>query len=151
VKVTLTVPQEPTVRAVIAMFQGQTALPGNGSFMVVGSLGTLITYNLSNRVEVRMAEAVIKPQTETASLTVSGRVDNIGQEPVVAHGTLAILRRTGRLIGRVAIPLHRLLPGETFDCTAEYPRNLSAGSYRAMMSLEYEGGVQTRSVEFEVP
>ena len=49
------------------------------------------------------------------------------------------------------VNFHRLLPGETFDCAAEYLHTLSPGSYRAMMSLEYEGGVQTRSVEFEVP
>ena len=151
VRVTLTVPGEPTVRAVVAMFQGQTALPGNGSVMVTGSLGTLITYNLSDSVAVRMGEPIINPQSDSSNLIVSGSVDNDGREPVVVHGTLAILRSSGQLIGRVAIASHRLLPGETFDCAAEYPHNLSSGSYRAMMSLEYAGGVQTRGVAFEVP
>ena len=88
---------------------------------------------------------------DTSSLTVSGHLDNNGREPVVTHGTLAVLRSSGQLIGRVAIESHRLLPGEKFDCAAEYPHNLSPGRYRAMMSLDYEGGVLTRSVEFDVP
>ena len=45
---------------------------------------------------------------------------------------------------------HRLLPGEEFDYAVEYPHNLRPGKYRAMMSLEHEGGVQTSNIEFEV-
>jgi hypothetical protein len=133
------------------MFQGQTAIPGSGSVKVIGSLGTLITYTLSDQHAIRLGEPTIKAQSDSSNLTMSGLLDNNGREPVVTHGTLAILKGSGQLIGRVAIESHRLLPGETFDCAAEYPHNLSPGRYRAMMSLEYEGGVQTRSVEFEVP
>src|SRR5437899_1072640 len=39
VKITLTVPPEPAVRAVAAIFHGQTALPGNDKLMITGSLG----------------------------------------------------------------------------------------------------------------
>src|SRR5713101_6260657 len=52
VKVTLTIPSEPKVRAVVAIFHGQTTLPGKGTMMVTGSLGTLITYNLSAKINV---------------------------------------------------------------------------------------------------
>jgi hypothetical protein len=150
VKVTLTVPPEPKVRAVVALFVAQTPIRDQG-VTVTGSLGTLITYNLSDRVAVRIGLTSVSPQTEGSTLLVSEPLENSGSEPVVTHGTLAILRASGELVGRVAIEPHRLLPGEKFDCEAEYTHSLAAGSYRAMMSLEHEGGVQTRSVEFRVP
>src|SRR5262249_31476965 len=78
VKVTLTVPPEPSVRAVVAMFQGQIAVPGSGSFGVTGSLGTLITYTLSNQVTLHLREPTVSSQTEHSNLTVTSRLENAG-------------------------------------------------------------------------
>jgi len=150
VKITLTVPAEPKVRAVAAIFHGQTALPGKGTLMFTGSLGALITYNLSEKIAVRVDAPAISAQTESSNLTVSEHLENDGPEPVIPKGTLAILKNSGELVGRVAIQPHRLLPGEEFDYAVEYPHNLRPGKYRAMVSLEHEGGVQTSNIEFEV-
>jgi hypothetical protein len=150
IKVTLTVPAEPKVRAVAAIFHGQTALPGKGTLMFTGSLGALITYNLSEKIAVRVDALAVSAQTESSNLTVSEHLENYGPEPVIPKGTLAILKDSGELIGRVAIQPHRLLPGEEFDYAVEYPHNLRPGKYRAMVSLEHEGGVQTSNIEFEV-
>lgn len=151
VKVTLTIPAAPKVRAVVAIFHGQTALPGKGTLMVTGSLGTLITYNLSARIEIRAGAPTVSPQTGNANLTVSQQLENDGQEPAIPKGTLAVLKSSGDLIGRVRIEPHRLLPGEKFNCEVEYPHSLRPGKYRAMMSIQHEGGVQTSSIEFQVP
>ncbi len=152
VRVTLTVPEQPTVRAVVALFHGQSTIKGNGSLMVTGSLGTLITYNLSSNVYVTVDKPKVSPETETSNLTVSQELRNTGTEPVIPHGTLAILDdQSGKLIGRVDIEPHRLLPGEKFNCAVEYPNNLKSGDYRAMISFEDEGGVQTSAIEFKVP
>jgi len=150
-KITLTVPSAPKVRAVVALFHGQTALPGKGSFMVTGSLGALITYNLSDDVALRLGEPSVSLQTDSSNLTVSEELENEGTEPLIPKGTLAILNSSGELTGRVAIEPHRLLPGEKFDCAVEYPHSLRPGDYRAMVSIEHEGGVQTSSVVFDVP
>jgi hypothetical protein len=150
VNITLTIPAQPKVRAVVAIFHGQTALPGKGALMFTGSLGALITYNLSGDIALQAAAPAISPQTESSNLTVSEQLGNKGREPVIPKGTLAILNHSGELIGRVAIEPHRLLPGEQFNFAAEYPRTLRAGKYRAMMSFEHEGGVQTSSIEFQV-
>jgi hypothetical protein len=150
VKVTLTVPAEPAVRAVAAIFHGQTALPGNGNLMVTGSLGTLITYTLSDKFTLRASAPRVKPPTENSNLTITERLENDGSEPVVTKGTLAILKSSGELIGRVAIEPHRLLPGEKFDSAVEYPQNIQHGRYRAFISFVHEGGVQTSNVEFQV-
>jgi hypothetical protein len=151
VKVTLTIPGDPKVRAVVAIFHGQTALSGKGTLMVTGSLGTLITYNLSEKIAIRAGHPTISPQTDNANLTVSQQLENDGLEPAVPKGTLAVLKSSGELIGRVPIEPHRLLPGEKFNCAVEYPHSLRSGKYRAMMSIQHEGGVQTSSVEFQVP
>jgi hypothetical protein len=151
VKVTLTIPADPKVRAVVAIFHGQTALPGKGTLMVTGSLGTLITYNLSTRIDIHAGAPTINPQTDNANLMVSQQLENDGQEPVIPKGTLAVLKSSGELIGRVPIEPHRLLPGERFNCEVEYPHSLRSGKYRAMMSIQHEGGVQTSSIEFQIP
>ena len=150
VRVTLTVPADPKVRAVAAIFRGQTAVRGGGGVMMVGSLGTLITYNLSAQVKVRAGAPTITRQTEKTNLVMSEQLENDGQEPAIPKGTLAILKSSGELIGRVAIPAHRLLPGEKFNCEVEYPHSLRPGKYRAMMSIQQEGGVQSSGLEFEV-
>jgi hypothetical protein len=150
VKITLTVPPEPKVRAVVAMFHGQTALQGKGTLMFTGSLGALITYNLPGKIEMRAATPAVNPQSDSLNLTVSEQVANTGQEPVIPKGTLAILKTSGELIGRVTIEPHRLLPGEEFQYAVEYPRTLRPGKYRAMVSLEHEGGVETSNIEFQV-
>jgi hypothetical protein len=139
------------VRAVVAIFHGQTALPGRGTLMVTGSLGTLITYNLSARIDIRAGAPTISPQTDIANLMVSQQLENDGQEPAIPKGTLAVLKSSGELIGRVPIEPHRLLPGEKFNCEVEYPHSLRPGKYRAMVSIQHEGGVQTSSIEFQVP
>jgi hypothetical protein len=151
VKVTLTIPADPKVRAVVAIIHGQTALPGRGTLMVTGSLGTLITYNLSARIDIRAGAPTISPQTDIANLMVSQQLENHGQEPAIPKGTLAVLKSSGELIGRVPIEPHRLLPGEKFNCEVEYPHSLRPGKYRAMVSIQHEGGVQTSSIEFQVP
>src|SRR2546427_3983309 len=150
VTVTFTIPAEPKVRAVVTIFHGQTALSGTGTLTVTGSLGTLITYNLSARINIRAGAPTISPQTDNSNLMESQQLENDGQEPAVPKGMLAILKSSGELIGRVAIPPHRLLPGEKFNCEVEYPRSLRSGKYRAMMSIQHEGGVQTSSIEFQV-
>ncbi len=150
VKVTLTVPDQPKVRAVVAIFRGQTALRGTGAVMFTGSLGTLITYNLSSDVKVRVGAPTLKPQTVTSNLVVSEQFENEGQEPAVPRGTLAILKSTGQLVGRVAIEPHRLLPGEGFNCEIEYPHGLRTGKYHAMISIQHEGGVESRGLDFEI-
>ncbi len=151
VKVTFTIPPQPTVRAVVAVFHGQTALPGNGKLMFTGSLGALITYNLSDKIEIHAGVPSIRPQTENSNLVVSEQLENDGQEPAIPKGTLAILKSSGELVGRVVVQPHRLLPGEKFNCEVEYPHSLRPGKYRAMISLQHEGGVQTSSAEFQIP
>jgi hypothetical protein len=150
VNVTLTVPEHPKVRAVAVVFHGLTPVRRVATAMFTGSLGALITFNLSNNVNLRAAQPVILAQTESSNLTVHQSLENAGDEPVIPKGTLAILKDSGELLARVAIEPHRLLPGEKLECAIEYPHTLREGKYRALVSLAYEGGVSTTSGEFRV-
>jgi hypothetical protein len=149
VKVTLTVPRDPKVRAVVAVFRGQTALHA-GAVTFTGSLGALITFSLSDQVSLHAAAPAINPQTENSNLTIEQELRNDGAEPVIPKGTLAILRASGELVARVPVEPHRLLPGEKFNCLIEYPHTLRPGKYRGLVSFAYEGGVQTSNIDFQV-
>jgi methionine-rich copper-binding protein CopC len=149
VSVTLTIPPDPSVRAVVAVFHGQTLLHA-GAVMFTGSLGALITFSLSDKVSLHAAVAAVNPQTENANLTIDQELQNDGSEPVVPQGTLAILKTSGELVAKVPIEPHRLLPGEKFKYAIECSHTLRPGKYRGLVSFAYEGRVQTTSVDFEV-
>jgi hypothetical protein len=152
VKITLTIPPAPSVRAVAAVFHGQTAVPGRDGLMVTGSLGALITYNLSDELSFDIAAPTVALQTEASNLTVTTEVSNTGHEPAIPKGSMAILSSVGKLVGRVPIESHRLLPGEHFNFAVEYPHALKGGDYRAMLAFEADdGNVHTTNVAFAVP
>jgi hypothetical protein len=151
VRVTVTVPEKPSVRAIVALFQGQTVVSVQGGVGVTGSLGSLITFTLSNQFQVDSLPLGIVNATASENLSLSERLINNGSEPVIPKGTLAIVGSGGELIGKVPIAPQRLLPGEQRDFTVAYPTALKPGKYRALISLKHEGGLLTRSLDFVLP
>lgn len=152
--VTVTVPAGTAVRGVAAIFRGQTVVGNQNGVAMTASLGSLITFRLSNDVRLDAAAPEIAPQTATSNLAVSEWVSNIGSEPVVASGAAALLTDAGVLIGKVPVEPQRLMPGERLAFKADYPSLLPPGRYRALLSLEYddhERKVLTRTAEFVVP
>lgn len=149
--VTLTVPAQTAVRAVAAVFRGQTPVgPSNGVAMTA-SLGCLLTFSLSPNVRLEVSGASVTGQAEPATIAVTEWVENTGTEPVVPGGTLAVLSDQGTLVGKVPVEPQRLLPGERLEFGAEYPTLLGEGRYRAVLSLGYLDQVVTSAVEFTVP
>lgn len=153
-EVTLTLPAGSDVRGVAAVFRGQTVVGGQGSLAMTASLGSLITFALSEDTRLEAAVPDVSEQTEAANLAVTEWVTNVGAEPVVASGAAAFLNEAGTLIGKVPVEPQRLMPGERLPFTAAYPALLSAGRYRVVLSLEYDDHarkVLTRTAEFVVP
>ncbi len=151
VRVTVTVPEKPSVRAIVAMFQGQTAVAVQGGVGVTGSLGTLVTFTLSNQFQVDSLPLGVVNAGASENLALSERLINSGSEPVIPKGTLAILSSGGALIGKVPIASQRLLPGEQLDFNFAYSTALKPGKYRALISLKHEGGLLTKSLDFVLP
>jgi hypothetical protein len=153
-EVTLTVPRASAVRGVAAVFRGQTIVGRQNGVAMTASLGSLITFTLSGDILLEGANPDVSAQTDTSNLAVTQWVTNIGAEPVVAGGTVALLNQAGALIGNIPVERQRLMPGERLSFRAEYPALLASGRYRAILSLEYDDHqrkVLTSTAEFAVP
>ncbi|MFY9559840.1 MAG: hypothetical protein WAQ52_06375 [Terriglobales bacterium] len=151
VRVTVTVPDRPVVRAIVALFQGKSVVAINQGVGMTGSLGALITFTLSKQFRVDSLPLGMMNATASENLSLTETLINSGSEPVIPKGTLAIVGSSGALIGKVPIAAQRLLPGEQLDFTATYPAPLKPGKYRALISLKHEGGLLTRSLDFLLP
>jgi hypothetical protein len=149
VDVTVTARPPAAHRAVVALFRGRTRI-ANGRTGTIASLGALLTFNLSNDVEITAADLAVEPPSATTLLGFSDALVNTGAEPAVVKGMAAILDTNGRLVGRVTFESTRLLPGERGVMRAEYPGTLAAGRYRGLATFDYEGRALTKSAEFVV-
>jgi hypothetical protein len=152
VDVRLTIPVKTDVRAVVAMFRGTDKLPSStGAVGMTASLGSLITFNLSDNTKLQPEAVRIIPASETANMKIAQWISNSGTEPVLPEGAAAILNTTGALVGKATFDPQRLLPGERLEFSAEYPGDLPPGSYRALCSFQFEGKTITNQAAFEVP
>jgi hypothetical protein len=149
VSVTITARPPAAHRAVVALFRGRTRI-ASGQAGAMASLGALLTFTLSDDIQITAAELVVQPPSATTLLSFADTLTNTGAEPAVSKGVAAILDGGGRLVGRAEFEAHRLLPRERAVMTAEYPGELRPGRYRAVATFEYEGRVLTQSAEFVV-
>lgn len=148
----LTIPPKTNVRAVVAIFRGTDVLPtSSGAVGMTASLSTLITFNLSDDVKVNPEPGHVTPASETANMSISQWLANVGSEPVLPEGTAAVLNDRGSLVGKASFVPQRLLPGERLQFTAEFTDQLPPGGYRALCSFQFEGKTQTSTVDFKVP
>jgi len=149
VTVTVTIPQATSDRAVVVLLKGKNQLIVKGVPMVA-SLGSLLTFALSNDVSMTTAAMRVTPPTATATASVAQTCTNNGREPIVARGVVAILDSRGTLVGKSAIEPKRLLPHETMELRSDYAGDLAPGHYRVMLTLGYEGQTLVRSAEMDV-
>ena len=149
VDVTLTIPHGSAERAVVALFRGIEKI-AHGNVTATASLGALLTFTLSDGVSMTASPLVVQPQTATSNLAVTQTCTNAGSEPFVTRGMLAVIGGDGKLVGKSALPPHRLLPGERATLGAEYGAELRPGRYRLVMTYDYEGRALSQSAEVEV-
>jgi hypothetical protein len=148
--VTFTIPKNPGARAVVALFHGTKKID-RGGIMMTASVGTLMTFTIGDDVAMSTGALAVAPPTAASNLAVSQLCTNSGSEPVVAKGMLAIVSDSGQLVGKTALPAHRLLPGERMDVRGEYAGELPRGRYRALMTYDVESKSVSSSASFEVP
>jgi len=145
-------PAQTNVRAVVAMFRGTDKLPtSTGSVGMTASLGTLITFNLTDNLKLSPEAVRVNPATDSANMTIAQWIANTGAEPALPEGTAAVLNAGGSLVGKATFPPQRLLPGERLEFSAEYPAELAPGKYRALCSFQFEGKTLTSETTFDVP
>jgi hypothetical protein len=145
VSVTVTVPAATTQRALIAVFRGTDKILSDGKVPMTASLGTLLTFSLSDNVAMAAAPLSIRTQSASANLGVTHSCRNEGSEPLVAKGVLAVLDQSGKLVGKAPLTSRRLLPGEHADLGGDFAGELAAGSYQVFVTWDYEGRTLTQS------
>jgi hypothetical protein len=152
VDVRLTLPAQTSIRAVVAMFRGTDKLPtSSGAVGMTASLGTLITFNLTDNIKLQPEAVRVTPANDTANMTIGQWIANVGTEPALPEGTAAVVSSAGSLAGKATFAAQRLLPGERLEFSAEYPGDLPPGNYRALCSFQFEGKTLTSEGTFEVP
>lgn len=152
VTVTLTIPAHTDIRAIAAVFHADSAIdPKTGSVGLVASMGTLITFNLSDNVAVTPGTVQVTMPTATTNLTFDESLENTGTEPVVPKGIAAILNAQNRLVGKVPFAQQRLLPGEKLPFHAELTDQLKPGDYHVICTFAYSGHSATQQASFTIP
>jgi hypothetical protein len=150
VHVTVTIPENPATRAIVAVFRSNTKVQARNGFAMTASLGALMTFTLSKTSQIESSGLHFDGVAQGDDLVVSEWVTNTGTEPVVSQGVVAILNSTGKLVGKVPVEAMRLLPGERLQFKAEYSSALKSGKYRALMTLEHDGTVLTTPSDFTI-
>ena len=149
VTITVTLPPETRQRAIVALFRGTNTVL-SGRVPMSASLGTLLTFNVSDDVQLSVSPLDVRPQNAATNLGVGGTCTNTGSEPLVARGVMAVLDARGALVGKSELRPQRLMPGESMKIDAEYGGELAADRYRVFVTYDYEGRSLSRSAEVEV-
>jgi hypothetical protein len=150
VNVTVTLPPNTQQRAVVALFRGTNQVM-SGKVPMTASLGSLLTFSVSDSVELDAQPLSVRPQSATANLGITHACRNAGREPLVAKGVMAVIDARGSLVGKSPLAPKRLLPGESADLGGEYGGELDPGKYRVFVTYEYEGKTLTREAEVTIP
>jgi len=145
VAVTFTLPPDTKGRAVVALFRATGAVNN-----VLASIGTLMTFAVSDDVTVEPGEVRVTPQSNATNAAFAQPLVNRGSEPVVARGVVALLDAGGRLVGRSELRPVRLLPSERSEMRGEYPGDLRPGRYRVLLTVDLQGKSMTRAAEMVI-
>jgi len=149
VQVTVTIPPATSQRAIVALFRGTNRIM-SGNVPILASLGTLLTFSVTNDLQLTTAPLDIHAQTPTSNLSVSQLCTNSGHEPFVAQGVMAVLDEQGALVGKTLLRPHRLIPGESAILEAEHTGELDPGRYRVFVTYAFEGQTLSKSAEVVV-
>ncbi|HWQ03256.1 MAG TPA: hypothetical protein VNL38_02145, partial [Candidatus Nitrosotenuis sp.] len=151
VDITLTTPPDTSVRAIAAIFRTKQLTNRRDNVGIATSLGTLITFNLSDDASLTTTALEVIPQGPNQNLSVTQWLTNSGKEPVIPGGIVAWLDKDGKLIGKTTVEPRRLLPGERLEFRSEFPSELPAGRYRAVVALQYGEKSVTSTKEVTIP
>ncbi|MFN7132074.1 MAG: hypothetical protein ACK4N5_08325 [Myxococcales bacterium] len=149
VDVTVTLTAGAGHRAMVALFRGTTPLP-QGNATSTASLGTLLTFSISDHVSLTPSELKITPQSDSSNAAFEIALANEGEEPAVPQGVVVVLDASGRVMGKSPFETRRLLPGERATLRSEYSGELRAGTYRVIATFSYEGRSLTRAAELTI-
>jgi hypothetical protein len=150
VQVILTLPAATPIRAVAVQFRSKHVVTRD-AVSLNASLGSLVTFVLSDNVALEPGAVHVHPTTAASNLKVVESLKNSGAEPVVPSGVAAFVDANGQLAAKLQFDPQRLLPGEGLDFSASYAGRLKPGTYRVLCSFQFEGKTITSTGEFRSP
>jgi len=149
VNVTLTMPPNTKSRAVAALFRTTEPIR-TGTKSVVPAVGTLLAFRLSDDLAADASPVTVWPQSSTSNASFEQTYINVGKEPLIAKGVVAILDAKGALVGKSPLAPHRLLPSERVTMSSQYAGELAPGKYHVIVTVDVEGQTVTRDAEMTV-
>jgi hypothetical protein len=150
IQVLLTIPDQTTIRAVAIYFRSRHVVVEHGTVSITATVGSLITFILSNNIAVQAEPVRVHAATASENLKIVEALKNTGTEPVVPDGVAAFVDASGLLVAKIPFQSQRLLPGEGLEFTAEYAGRLKPGAYHVLCTFSYEGKALTNSAEMRV-
>jgi hypothetical protein len=153
VTVLLTIPSGTAIRAVSIAFKTKngTVAVGENAVGLVASLGALMTFVLTDNIQLAGGPVRVTPPTASEDLKVSESLENTGTEPYVPQGIAAFVDANGLLAAKVPFGATRLLPGERSTFTADYAGRLRPGAYRVICTFSYESRSLTITGSYRAP
>lgn len=149
VDATVTLPPRALNRGIVLLFHGTTKFM-NGNVPMVASLGTLLTFSVTDAIAVESRSLEITPQSAAHNLAVAETIVNSGAEPVLTRGVAAILDARGALVGRMDLQPRRIFPSERATLSGEYAGELRPGHYRVVITCDLGTKTLTNSAEVDV-
>jgi hypothetical protein len=150
VTVTVTVPSMPGPRAIVCLFMGKTIVATHSSLAMTGSMGALFTFTLSDDLHIESEPLQVSIDGDAKSVTFRQGLKNIGTDPVLPKGVLAVTNENGTLVAQLPVSGQRLLPGESLEVTAEHAGLFKAGRYRVMCLMENESSFFANAARFTI-
>ena len=150
VTVTVTVPSSPGPRAIVCLFMGKTILATRSSVAMTGSMGALFTFTLSDDLHIQSDPLQVSIDGDAKSVTFHQGLTNIGTDPVIPKGVMAVTSENGTLVAQLPVSGQRLLPGESLEVTAEHAGLFKSGRYRVMCLMENESSFFANAARFTI-
>ena len=156
VTVTITVPANPGPRAIVCLFMGKTIVAArsvaasHSLVAMTGSMGALFTFTLSDDLHIQSEPLQVSIDGDAKSVTFHQGLKNIGTDPVLPRGVMAVTNENGTLVAQLPVSGQRLLPGESLEVTAEHAGLFKSGRYRVMCLMENESSFFANAARFTI-
>ena len=150
VTVTVTVPASPGPRAIVCLFLGKTIVATHSSLAMTGSMGALFTFTLSDDLHIQSEPLQVSIDGDARSVTFHQGLKNVGTDPVIPKGVMAVTNENGTLVAQLPVSGQRLLPGESLEVTAEHAGLFKTGRYRVMCLMENETSFFANAARFTI-
>ena len=150
VDVRVTVPAGVQHRSAVAIFDAPRNFATN-TVAMVATVGVLLTFSLSKDIALSSTEINVRPPSSSRNAEFSQSVTNVGSEPVIAKGMIAILDAQQNIVGKIKLPPQRLLPHEQLPFKGEYSGDMRAGTYKVQSTIEFADQFIHKTYELRVP